>query len=110
MGTIVHTDNAAGVKEGVQAYLDPHDPNKVPNGSYKEGDRLRFVCFTIGRLGTDADVPDADPVQWSVWYKADSSHNQKQQWIPQPFAHTDQPLTRCEQTDLPPPPSPSPTP
>jgi hypothetical protein len=95
MGTVVNTENKQGVPVGVRGYVDPHDPNKVENGFYSQGARVSFVCFEIGRLGVDADVPGPDPVQWSVWYNVNGGHEGKPQWLPQPYVQTDAALPRC---------------
>jgi|SRR5688572_14713686 hypothetical protein len=95
MGTVVHTENAGNIPVGVRAYVDPHDLTKRENGSYPEAARVPLICFEIGRLGVDADVPGPDSVQWSVWYEVNGLHNDQPQWLPQPYVQTDMALPRC---------------
>jgi hypothetical protein len=95
MGTVVNTENKQGVPVGVRGYVDPHDPNKVENGFYNQAARVPFICFEIGRLGVDTDVPGPDAVQWSVWYNVNGGYDGKSQWLPQPYVQTDAALPRC---------------
>lgn len=93
MGTIVHTEDRTGKPIGVLTYEGPF--SHETNGGYPEGAQVPFTCFAIGRVGTDANVPGPNPVVWSVWNRVVVGAGAPEQWVPQPYVHTAQPLPRC---------------
>jgi hypothetical protein len=101
-GTVAHTENAAGVKEGTWTYRGPQDtptdrekarPNVIGDGS-----TVQVECHEDGRsIDLRQQSPGLGIPSTDDWLKLQTGAGLPAEWIPDVFVDTpqDQPVPEC---------------